>query len=224
MNCMNKITVIRRTHSFVKDFFAHDSSGHDYWHSFRVWQNAKQIAKTEKADTLVVELAALLHDVADRKFTGNDKSKGLEIISHFLQSCTVSDNIIDHVCSISANMSYSDSFRQGKHISSLTTIEGKIVQDADRLDALGAIGIARAFAYGGSRGRIIYDPEIKPLKHRSKEEYVSAVSHSINHFYEKLLLLKDLMNTATGKKIAAKRHKYLLQFLKQFYGEWEGSL
>lgn len=221
---MDKREVIQKANQFVKSFFTGDSSGHDYWHSIRVWQNARMINKTEKGDPLVVELTALLHDVADRKFTGDDKNRGLAVISGFLRSCAVKENIIEHVCQIAANMSYSDSIKDGKHVSKLTTIEGKIVQDADRLDALGAIGIARTFAYGGSHGRAIYDPKIKPAHHETRADYTTKVSHSLNHFYEKLLLLKDLMNTKTGKRLARKRHLFMKRYLDEFYGEWNGEL
>ena len=220
---MKKADIIKNTHLFVKDFFVNDASGHDYWHSYRVWRNSKIITKSEKADGLIVELAALLHDVADRKFTGGDKSRGVRIISEFLHSCGVNKNIIKHVSLIVSNMSYSDSFDNGKRISRLTTIEGKVVQDADRLDALGAVGIARAFAYGGSKGRAIFNPTVTPALHRNRSEYISKTSHTINHFYEKLLLLKDLMNTKTGKEIASSRHAFMLKYLKQFYSEWVGK-
>lgn len=221
---MDKRKIIAETRKFVKKFFAHDSSGHDYWHSYRVWQNAKLICKSERADRFVVELASLLHDIADRKFTGDDKSKGLTVIADFLRSCAVKEKTIHHICDVAANMSYSDSFKDGNHVSRLTTIEGKIVQDADRLDALGAIGIARAFAYGGAHGRAVYDPGIKPSLHKTRSDYTTKLSHSVNHFYEKLLLLKGLMNTKAGKKLAAKRHSYMEKYLKEFYGEWRGEL
>lgn len=217
---MDKKIVINKTAKFIKDKLFGEGSGHDWWHILRVWEIAKRIGKEEKADLFIVELGALLHDIADWKFQeGNDETVGAMLAKEWLESLNVEPAIISHVTSIVK----SSSFKGAGVKDNLDTLEGKIVQDADRLDAIGAIGIARCFAYGGSKGRQIYDPEVKPEMHQSFEQYKKNLSSSINHFYEKLLLLKDRMNTKTGKKLANDRHTYMEGYLKEFFAEWEGK-
>lgn len=216
---MDKKKIINKTARYVKKLLSGDSSGHDWWHIFRVWNNAKHINKFEKADGFIVELAALLHDIADWKFNKGDENIGAIKARQWLSSINVEKKIIDHVCDIIA----SSSFKGAKVKSHIKTLEGKIVQDGDRLDAMGAIGIGRTFAYGGHQGREMYNPNIKPQLHETAEAYKNNKSNTINHFYEKLLLLKDLMNTKTAKKIAEDRHRFMELFLKRFYLEWEGK-
>ena len=203
---------------YIKEIFSGDSSGHDYYHTMRVYKLATEIAKQENADTNIVQLAALLHDVDDIKLspeTYNTKKNAVD----FMTANKVSTDIIDKVCKIIDEVSFA-----GTDQVVPSTIEGKCVQDADRLDAIGAIGIARTFAYGGTRGRKIYDPDIKPKTGMSKEEYQKERNTtSINHFYEKLLLLKDMMNTTTGKKLAEHRQTVMEEFLKEFMAEWKGE-
>lgn len=203
---------------YIKEIFSGDSSGHDYYHTVRVYKIATEIAKQEYADVNIVQLAALLHDVDDKKLspeTHNTKKNAVD----FMITNKVDAEVMNIVCKIIDEVSFAgtDSVVPG-------TIEGKCVQDADRLDAIGAIGIARTFAYGGSRGRMIYDPDIKPKIGMSKEEYQKNMnSTSINHFYEKLLLLKDMMNTAAGKKLAEHRQTVMQEFLNEFMAEWKGK-
>lgn len=209
-------TSLTQTH--IRKLLEGESTGHDYWHIHRVFQNARHILQSEpQADTLVVELAALLHDIADHKFHDGDDTIGPRMVREWLESIQVGESTIDHVVDIISTMSFS----KGKQ---MKTLEGQIVQDADRLDALGAIGIARTFAYGGHAGREIYNPDIPPQDFKTKEEYKKANSPSINHFHEKLLLLKDMMNTDSAKKIAQARHDYMLQYLNQFHAEWDGKI
>jgi uncharacterized protein len=189
--------------------------GHDWWHIHRVWTNAKRIAKTEECDLLVVELGALLHDIADSKFHSGDEEIGPAIAGEFLRSIRVDPSTIEHVQQIIRHIS----FKSGFDKAAFSSKELDIVQDADRLDAMGAIGIARTFSYGGFKGRKIYNPEIAPNLNMSKEEYKNSAAPSINHFYEKLLLLKDKMNTPTGKELAGQRHEFMEVYLKQFYSE-----
>ena len=198
---------------------ARDASGHDFWHILRVKNMAMRLAKAEGADLFIVEIAALLHDIADRKLNKGDEIAGLKKVEAFLTSVIAEDTTIKSTLSIIENYSYT-SHLKNKNIT--LSLEGQIVQDADRLDAIGAIGIARAFAYGGHAGRAMYDPTIPPQKNISVKKYTATPSPTINHFYEKLLLLKDLMNTKTAKKIAEERHRYMEEYLKQFYKEWEG--
>jgi uncharacterized protein len=212
---MDNNTIINKTTDFVRDTLKNAEGGHDWWHIHRVWNNAKLIAKAEQADLLVVELAALLHDIADSKFNNGNEEMGPAIAGNFLRSIAVSEPVIEHVQQIIRHISFKSGFEK----SSFHSIELDIVQDADRLDAIGAIGIARTFSYGGFKGREIYNPEIKPNLNMTKEEYKSSVAPSINHFYEKLLLLKDKMNTETGKKLALQRHLFMESYLKQFYSE-----
>lgn len=216
---MNKNQVVEKTRKYVEDTLKGEGSGHDWWHVYRVWNNAKLIANTEKCDEITVELAALLHDISDWKFNNGDEEAGAKIAADWLRKNKVEEGIIKHVYEIIAT----SSFKGAKVKSEMRTIEGKIVQDADRLDAMGAIGVGRTFAYGGHTGREMYDPNIEPELHGTAESYKNNNSPTINHFYEKLLLLKDLMNTKTAKKIAESRHKYMEEFLERFYKEWEGK-
>jgi uncharacterized protein len=210
--------LISETVRFVKETLKNAEGGHDWWHIYRVWQLAKHIAATEKADVFVVELGALLHDIADAKFHDGDESVGPQLAQNFLRSQGVDTQIIEHVVNIINNISFGGG-NQTQHFSSP---ELDIVQDADRLDALGAIGIARTFNYGGFKNREMYNPEIAPSLNMTKEEYRNSTAPTINHFYEKLLLLKDRMNTETGKRMAEKRHQYMKEYLSEFYAEWEG--
>jgi uncharacterized protein len=211
--------IIEKTVKFVKETLAEAEGGHDWWHIYRVWNNTKQIMKNEEADTLVVELGALLHDIADSKFHNGDEEVGPKVAREFLASLSVDSGVIDHVENIIRHISFKGSFEGQKW----TSPELFVVQDADRLDALGAIGIARTFTYGGFKGRELYNPNIPPKLDMSKEEYKNSNAPTLNHFYEKLLLLKDLMNTKTGKQLAEDRHKYMEAYLEQFYAEWEGT-
>jgi uncharacterized protein len=215
---MEKELIVIQTADFMKSELTGEGSGHDWWHVYRVWKNAVQIAKREDVDLFVVELAALLHDIADWKFNDGNEDIGPQLAREWLESLNVEENEISNVCQIIQDISVKGS----GVITNMKTQEGKIVQDADRLDAMGAIGIGRAFAYGGSKGREMYNPDLKPEKHNSVEQYKKSQSSSINHFYEKLLLLKELMNTDTAKKIAEKRHVVMLNYLDDFLQEWEG--
>lgn len=217
---MNTALIITNTIDFVKSTLKNAEGGHDWFHIERVYKNAKLIAKGEKADDLIVTLGALLHDIADSKFHNGDETVGPKVATEFLRDQDVSEEIITHVVKIIENIS----FKGGKEAQKFKSPELDIVQDADRLDALGAIGIARAFNYGGFKGRALYDPEIEADLNMTKEQYKSSTAPTINHFYEKLLLLKDRMNTETGKAIAEKRHNYMQDFLEQFYAEWNGKL
>lgn len=212
--------LIKKTADYVRNELDGEGSGHDWWHIYRVWQLAKHIAAKEEADLQVVELAALLHDIADWKFHNGDTEAGPRKAREWLEQQGADENIIEHVCEIIRTISY-----KGAGVATpMKTREGMIVQDADRLEAMGAIGIARAFAYGGHKNRQMYDPEDKPELHQSFEDYKSSKGHTINHFYEKLLLLKDRMNTDEGKRIAQGRHEYMEEYLKRFYEEWEGNI
>jgi uncharacterized protein len=204
----------------VKQKFEGEGTGHDWWHIYRVWQMARHIGEKEKADMFVVELGALLHDIADWKFHNGDDTVGPHVAGEMLAQHGVAEDIIEKVKQIISEVS----FKSAGEAKRPATLEGQVVQDADRLDALGAIGIARTFAYGGYKGRPLYDPAIKPVLHATREERVREKNHTINHFYEKLLLLKDLMNTQTGRELAQERHEYMEEFLKQFYKEWEGEI
>lgn len=217
---MNKADVIQQTAAYVQKEMAGEASGHDWWHVYRVWQTARTIMASEpEADPFVVELGALLHDIADWKFTDGDFEVGPRKVHDFLKPLGVSDTTIAHVSDILRDTPYKGA---GVELT-LKTLESKIVFDADKLDALGAIGIARAFAYGGNQNREMYDPNLKPTMHKDFEAYKNDKSHTINHFYEKLLLLKDIMQTKTGKQIAQARHDYTLAFLDEFYAEWDGK-
>jgi uncharacterized protein len=212
---MDNSALIDKTVAFVRKTLQDAEGGHDWWHINRVWNNAKLIAQTEQANPLIVELGALLHDIADSKFHNGDEEIGPKTAGDFLRSSNANEGTIEHVQQIIRHIS----FKAGFDKASFHSIELAIVQDADRLDALGAIGIARAFNYGGFKGREIYNPEIKPNLNMTKEEYKNSTTPSINHFYEKLLLLKDKMNTTTGKKLAEQRHNFMLGYLEQFYSE-----
>lgn len=212
--------LINKTILFVREKLANAEGGHDWFHIQRVYKNALLIANGETCDEIVVKLGALLHDIADSKFHAGDETIGPKVAREFLESEGVSEVIISHVIQIIDNIS----FKGGKTEKAFSSIELDIVQDADRLDAIGAIGIARAFNYGGFKNRAMYDPKIAPKMNMSKEEYKNSQAPTINHFYEKLLLLKDKMNTETGKQIAEQRHNYMQEFLAQFYAEWDGEL
>ena len=214
------MAIIEKTIAFVKEKLNDAEGGHDWFHTERVWKNAIRISQSEDVDDFVVELAALLHDIADSKFHNGDESIGPKVAREFLFSQNVDSAIIEHVVSIIENMSFKNSFDNKEDFNS---IELQVVQDADRLDAIGAIGIARCFNYGGFKNRAIYNPSISPKVNMTKEEYKHSAAPTINHFYEKLLLLKDLMNTNTGRKMAQERHDYMLSFLDQFYAEWNGE-
>lgn len=216
---MNNQEIILKTVAFVKASLCEAEGGHDWWHIYRVWKTAKHIAENEEVDMFIVELGALLHDIADSKFHGGDEEIGPRVAEEFLKSLQVPQEIIIHVREIISNIS----FKGGKLIQKFRSPELDVIQDADRLDALGAIGIARTFNYGGHKGRTIYNPEIKPNLNLSKEEYKSNDAPTLNHFYEKLLLLKDLMNTKTGRKMAEQRHNFMLTYLDEFYKEWEAE-
>ena len=211
--------LINNTISFVKEKLKDAEGGHDWFHIERVLKNSRLIAQGEEANLQIVELGALLHDIADSKFHNGDESVGPKVAGDFLRSQQVCDQVIDHVIGIIENIS----FKGGNVSREFSSKELDIVQDADRLDALGAIGIARTFNYGGYKGRPLYNPEIEPKLKMSKEEYKASKAPTINHFYEKLLLLKDRMNTQTGRRIAADRHAFMVKYLEQFYNEWEGK-
>lgn len=215
MVTLSNADIIEQTTTFVQTTLKEAEGGHDWWHIQRVWTNAKLIAQTETCDKLVVELAALLHDIADSKFHNGDEDIGPATAGKFLKSINIDNDIIVHVQQIIKNMSFKAGFGQVKFHS----VELAIVQDADRLDAIGAIGIARAFTYGGFKGREIYNPTIPPNLNMTKEEYKNTTAPTINHFYEKLLLLKDKMNTTTGKNLAQQRHEFMESFLERFYLE-----
>jgi len=215
---LDRHAIVTQTAEFVKAKLSGEGSGHDWFHVERVWKNALHICREEQADTFVVGLAALLHDIADWKFSGGDEHAGPHKARRWLESLSVNSQVIDHVCEIVADVS----FKGAGVLTMMKSIEGKIVQDADRLDAIGAIGIARAFAYGGHKGSELYNPNVKPEHHESFEQYKRSRGNTINHFYEKLLLLKDLMNTQTAKRIAEERHTFMNEFLARFYKEWEG--
>ncbi len=215
---MNTTDLIDQTIEFVKETLAQAEGGHDWFHIERVYKNAVLIAATEVCNIEIVQLGALLHDIADSKFHDGDETIGPKIARSFLETKNVASATIDHVIGIIENIS----FKGGNVERKFSSIELDIVQDADRLDAIGAIGIARTFNYGGFKNRALYHPDIAPNLTMTKEEYKNSEAPTINHFYEKLLLLKDKMNTKTGKQIAQERHRYMEGFLEQFYAEWEG--
>ncbi len=216
----NRQSIIDQTQDYVKKTLEGEGSGHDWWHVYRVWKMAQHIVKEEGADSFIVELAALLHDIADWKFNDGDVTAGSKVAREWLEKLKVQKDVINHICEIIEETSFKGAGVKFK----MRTIEGMIVQDADRLDAIGAIGIARTFAYGGHKGKEIYNPNIKPELHNTFEQYQKSVGPTINHFYEKLLLLKDLMNTTSAKKIARERHKYMKSYLDRFYKEWDGKV
>jgi len=210
---------ITKTIAFVKEQLANAEGGHDWFHIERVYKNALLISKTEPVDKLVISLAALLHDIADSKFHNGDETIGPKIARTFLFKLNADSAVIEHVINIIENIS----FKGGNEAQSFHSQELDVVQDADRLDAIGAIGIARCFNFGGFKNRQLYNPDIKPNLKMNKEAYKNSKAPTINHFYEKLLLLKDRMNTQTGKKIAQQRHDFMELYLKHFYNEWEGK-
>ena len=216
---MNKQEIIEKTVEFVKHTLSDAEGGHDWWHIYRVWKSARHIAQHEDVDIFMVELGALLHDIADSKFHGGDENIGPMRAREFLQSIQVDTEVIEHIEKIISNIS----FKGGRLPQNFKSPELDVIQDADRLDAIGAIGIARTFNYGGHKGRTIYNPHIKPNLQLTKEEYKSSEAPTLNHFYEKLLLLKDRMNTRTGMEMALKRHDFMLSYLDQFYKEWDGE-
>jgi len=211
--------LIDKTIVFVKGKLQNAEAGHDWFHMERVFKNAMLIASNESCDLAIVQLGALLHDIADSKFNDGDETVGPTVARIFLESQNASEETIAHVVNIIENIS----FKGGNFEKKCASKELEIVQDADRLDALGAIGIARTFHYGGFKNRTIFDPQIAPKLNMSKEEYKNSEAPTLNHFYEKLLLLKDKMNTETGKKLAEQRHQFMERFLAQFYAEWDGE-
>ena len=216
---MNQDQQVNATIDFVKETLKNAEGGHDWFHTLRVYNNALLIAKDENVNELVVSLGALLHDIADSKFHDGDETVGPKVAREFLFEHNVDSLVIEHVINIIENIS----FKGGNEAQKFKSPELDVIQDADRLDAIGAIGISRCFNYGGFKNRALYNPEIKPNLNMSKEEYKNSTAPTINHFYEKLLLLKDRMNTKAGKRIATERHIYMEQFLNQFYAEWNGE-
>ncbi len=211
--------LISKTKAFVKEQLRHAEGGHDWFHILRVFNNALLISKNENVDTLVVALGALLHDIADSKFHQGDETVGPKMAREFLFKHDVDSIVIEHIVKIIENIS----FKGGNEVQKFRSPELDVIQDADRLDAIGAIGIARCFNYGGFKNRMLFNPAIKPNLKMTKEEYKTSTAPTINHFYEKLLLLKDKMNTKTGQRIATDRHHFMENFLNQFYAEWDGE-
>lgn len=217
---MSPSDILTITAAHVREKLSGDSSGHDWLHIDRVRRNALHIARDEVANLFVTELAALLHDIADWKFHGGDDTAGPRAAREWLVRCEADPDIIEHVCEIVATLS----FKGAGVATEMQTLEGRCVQDGDRLDAIGAVGIARAFAFGGHFGRAMYDPEVPSELHQSFAAYKQKGGPTINHFYEKLLLLKDRMQTATGSRLAQERHQFMETFLAQFYAEWSGGV
>jgi len=217
---MHQEKVIENAITFVKKTLKNAEGGHDWFHVDRVFKNAILISKEEKVDPFIVSLGALFHDIADPKFHHGDETIGPKITKAFLKKQQVDEIVINHVIHIIKHISFKNSLDDKKN--SFNSIELNVVQDADRLDAIGAIGIARCFNYGGYKNRPLYDPEILPNLEMDKETYKNSTAPTINHFYEKLLLLKDKMNTRSGKKIALNRHDFMVEYLNQFYSEWNG--
>ena len=217
---MTQTEIIENTKSFVKETLQQAEGGHDWFHIQRVLNNAQHIANNENVDNFIVTLGALLHDIADSKFHNGNEKIGPDKARIFLKEQCVSEEITEHVVKIIENIS----FKGGNEKQHFRSPELDVIQDADRLDALGAIGIARTFNYGGFKGRALYDPEIRPDLNMSKAEYKASSAPTLNHFYEKLMLLKDRMNTQTGRQIAENRHKFMEEYLEQFRKEWNGEL
>ena len=216
---MDSKNLIEKTRLYVEKELAGDGSGHDWWHVYRVWSIAKKITQKENADPTIVELSALLHDIADWKFNDGDESAGPRQATAWLNKNGVDPRLVGEVCEIISTLSY-----KGAGVATpMRAIEGKIVQDADRLDAIGAVGIARTFAYGGNKNRLMYHPEETPVMHESFDHYKNNKGHTINHFHEKLLLLKDRMNTESAKKLAEQRHLFMENYLDRFHKEWNGD-
>lgn len=212
--------LIRKTINLVKEKLEGTESGHDWFHIERVWKLSLQIQEKEGGDKLIIELAALLHDIADAKFHNGDETLASKIVRNFLTEQNLDPSVMEKVIFIIENMSFKNRNDAPENL----PLELKIVQDADRLDAIGAIGIARTFNFGGYKNNLMYHPDIKPKLNQTKEEYKKSNGTTINHFYEKLLLLKDLLNTDTAKNIADHRHQFMLQFLEEFYNEWNVNL
>ncbi len=216
---MNQELIIEKTAAYVREQFEGEGSGHDWWHIYRVWMLAKHLAQDEQVDTFIVELGALLHDIADWKVHGGNEEVGPQRARAWLESLGANEEVIVHICEIIKHISY-----KGAGVATpMDTKEGEVVQDADRLDAMGAMGIGRTFAYGGHKGIVMHNPNIKPIMHDSFEAYKKQEGSTIHHFYEKLLLLKDRMNTDAAKKMAQGRHAFMEAYLEQFYAEWEGK-
>jgi uncharacterized protein len=217
---MTNAEILAKTAAHLEQEFKGEASGHDWWHMYRVWQLSKHIAASEpQADLFITELGALMHDIADFKFHDGDETVGPRVAREWLESLGADSAVVDHVADIVRTVSF-----KGANVpSQMNSIEGWIVHDADKLDAMGAMGIARTFAYGGTKGRSMYDPEQLPQEYADIEAYKNNNSSSINHFHEKLLLLKDRMHTETGKKMAQARHDYMLAFLDEFHAEWDGE-
>lgn len=214
---MNNKEILSKTESYVRNKLEGEGSGHDWWHIHRVRNTALKLGQEEKADLFVVELAALLHDIADHKFHGGDEEIGPATARNWLESLEVEESIIGHICDIIRDISF-----KGSEVETpMKTIEGKVVQDADRLDAIGAIGIARAFTYGGYKGRELHNPDTEPESHDSFDGYKKSTGPTLNHFYEKLFLLKDRMNTASGRRLAKERHEFMQEFVDRFLKEWD---
>jgi len=218
---MTNKQLIETTKTFVKNTLINAEGGHDWFHTERVYNNALLISKTENVNRFVVQLGALLHDIADSKFHDGDETLGPDLARSFLFKYNLDSSVIDHLVNIIKHISFKNSL---DGIQNFTSRELEVIQDADRLDAIGAIGIARCFNYGGFKNRSLYDPSIKPDLNMTKDSYKTSNSPTINHFYEKLLLLKDQMHTKTGRTIAEKRHRFMELYLKQFYKEWNGKL
>ena len=215
---MTEKEIIIKTAEFVQSELKDAEGGHDWWHIERVWKNARTIAATENVNLFIVELGALLHDIADSKFHGGDETIGAAKARAFLTTLGVEERTIEHIAQIIQNIS----FKGGNFTPGFFSPELAVIQDADRLDALGAIGIARTFNYGGFKGREMYNPSIKPAIGMTRDQYKNSDAPTINHFYEKLLLLKDRMNTVSGRNMAEQRHQFMLAYLEQFYREWDG--
>ncbi len=218
---MTDTEIVEKTIAYVKKTLYGAEGGHDWFHIQRVFNNTLQLSQDEEVDVLIVSLAALLHDIADSKFHSGDESIGPKMAHDFLNDIGLDQKKITHVIKIIENMSFKNSLESKEDV--FTSRELQVVQDADRLDAIGAIGIARAFNYGGFKNRELYNPDITPKLNMDKATYKKAKGPTINHFYEKLLLLKDKMNTVSGKRLAEQRHQYMLEYLEQFYGEWNGE-
>ncbi len=219
---MTDTQIVEETITFVKETLQGAEGGHDWFHIQRVFRNSLLIAKDEDVHILTVSLAALLHDIADAKFNGGDETVGPKLARQFLSSLPVDKKVVQHVVKIIENISFKNSFEKNQK-SKFSSLALQVVQDADRLDAIGAIGIARAFNFGGFKNREIHNPNIPPKLNLTKAEYKKSNAPTINHFYEKLLLLKDKMNTETGKKLAEERHQFMLDYLEQFYKEWNAQ-
>jgi len=218
---MTNEQIVQKTRQYIEGKFGDESTGHDWWHMYRVWMLSKHIAKSEaNANSFIVELGALLHDIADWKFNDGDMEAGPKAAREWLESLGLKDEDITKIEDIIRNIS----FKGAKVEQNMQSIEGQIVSDADKLDAIGAIGIARTFAYGGGHDTPIYDPNIKPIEHETFNDYKNGKSHSVNHFYEKLLLLKDRLYTESAKNIAKHRHEFMEDYLNEFYKEWDGKI